>query len=96
MPRALTALFPFLPALTALHAQTSSPTHATGTLLGRTACPLPAFERLSESQARELTRYADREEFEATRADRGFILEKLRYASDGLAVVAYLAAVSGQ
>jgi len=93
MPRALTALFPFLPALTALHAQTSSPTHATGTLLGRTACPLP---RLSESQARELTRYADREEFEATRADRGFILEKLRYASDGLAVVAYLAAVSGQ
>jgi hypothetical protein len=63
---------------------------ADGAVLHRQAYALPAYGDFTEEQRTELTRYAEEPEYEATRADRDFMLSKLHYASDGLRVVAYL------
>lgn len=79
---------------TTLAAQTTARPPADGTVLRREVYALPGFGELTEGQRTELTRYSEESEYEATRADRGFTLSKLRYASDGLRVVAYLYAPS--
>jgi dipeptidyl aminopeptidase/acylaminoacyl peptidase len=56
----------------------------------RTSYSLPAFDSLTQTQQRELRRYSTSEEYEQTRRDTRFRLEKVRYQSGGLKVIAYL------
>ncbi len=72
-----------------LRAQSAAGFGTDGTLLRRVGYTLPPFDRLAPTQAKELSRYCTRAEYDSTRADSAFALEKLAYASDGLRVVAY-------
>jgi len=78
-----------------LGAQSAALSSPDGTLLRRIVYPLPPFNRLAPAQAKELSRYCTRAEYDSARADRAFALEKLSYASDGLRVVAYWYAPAG-
>jgi dipeptidyl aminopeptidase/acylaminoacyl peptidase len=59
-------------------------------VVSRAAYALPPFAELSERQRRGVERDADSAEYDSTRLDGRFRLEKIRYRSDGLEVVAYL------
>lgn len=59
-----------------------------GALVERKPYAFPAYERAVEST--DVERYASKEDYERAVADRRFEFEKLRYASDGLKVTAYL------
>ncbi|MEO8580823.1 MAG: prolyl oligopeptidase family serine peptidase [Gemmatimonadales bacterium] len=51
---------------------------------------LPAYETLPDGVRRELDQTATRLAYDSTRRDHNFILERVRYWSDGLSVVAYV------
>ncbi len=51
---------------------------------------LPPFDSLTSTQQRELRRYSTADEYDWTRRDGRFTLEKVRYRSGNLTVVAYL------
>ncbi len=65
------------------------PGGADGSVISIAAYALPAFDSAPVGFSRELLRYADRAEYDSTRADRAFVLRKVRYRSGGHAVVAY-------
>ena len=62
---------------------------ADGSVISIATYALPVFDSAPADFSRELLRYADRSEYDSTRADRAFVLRKVRYRSGGHAVVAY-------
>lgn len=56
-----------------------------GSIVEHAVYPLPAFE-----DNPSIATYASLQDYQEAAADKSFVLEKLRYRSDGIAVVAYL------
>ncbi|HEX2189452.1 MAG TPA: prolyl oligopeptidase family serine peptidase [Longimicrobiaceae bacterium] len=90
MRTALVLLCLALPAAAA--GQAPQPAAHDGQVVSRAAYRLAPFDSLAADQQRALTRQGEREGYERARRDAGFTLSRLRYRSDGLEVVAYLAA----
>jgi dipeptidyl aminopeptidase/acylaminoacyl peptidase len=59
-----------------------------GLLIERKTYAFPAYEQAA--QATDVEKYVSKEAYEQAVGDRGFELEKLKYMSDGLKVIAYL------
>ena len=60
-----------------------------GAVLDVAGYALPPFDSLTPDQRKELLRYSDRAEYDSARAERRYVLRKVRYGSGGHAVVAY-------
>lgn len=78
-----------LPSLLVLFAVTSAQATQQDTLIERVGYSVPSWSDAAETT--DVARfYATREEYVAAAGDDDYLLEKLRYRSDGLSVVAYL------
>src|SRR5215210_6160913 len=71
-------------------AQSSRRAVADGDRLTSVVYNLIAYEELSDAIRRDLDQTATRAAYDSARADHNFVLERVKYRSDGLSVVAYV------
>lgn len=81
-----------LSAAAVVAAQAPRPAATDGQIVSRTAHRMVPFDSLAADHQRSLTRQGEKDAYERVRRDASFTLSRLRYRSDGLEVVAYLAA----